>query len=156
VRTYDYGPDFYDDPDVFDRYQAARALVDEGNSTLEEPYVLRFLGDVRGCGVLDLGCGDGRFGVDVLRAGAARYHGVDGSARMIELAARRLRPDQLERADLGTWKAPRPRDWDLITARMVAHYLNDLPALLREVAHALVPGGRFVMSVEHPVGHLRL
>ncbi|MET9426638.1 methyltransferase [Streptomyces sp. NPDC003036] len=149
--TFDYGPDFYDEATVFPRYQEARAAVDEGNTTLEEPYVLAFIGDLRGRSVLDLGCGDGTFGESVLRAGADRYHGIDGSGRMLAAAAARLDPATLERADLNAWTCREPGAWDVVTARMVLHYLDDLPALLREVRTALAPGGRFVLSVEHPV-----
>ncbi|WP_405982854.1 class I SAM-dependent methyltransferase [Streptomyces sp. NBC_00158] len=149
--TYGYGPDFYDDEQVFPRYQEARAATDEGNATLEEPYVTDFAGDLRGRSVLDLGCGDGRFGASALAAGARRYHGVDGSARMLALAATRLDPGTLEKADLTTWKTAEPGVWDVVTARMVVHYLDDLPALLDEVHRCLTPGGTLVVSVEHPV-----
>ncbi|AZM51951.1 SAM-dependent methyltransferase [Streptomyces sp. WAC 01529] len=151
TATFEYGPDFYDAPEVFPRYQETRAVVDEGNATLEEPYVLAFLGDLEGRSVLDLGCGDGKFGEAALRAGAVRYHGVDGSERMLAAAAARLAPAMLERADLNAWTCREPGAWDAVTARMVVHYLDDLPALLREVRTALAPGGRFVLSVEHPV-----
>ncbi|MFF2198146.1 methyltransferase domain-containing protein, partial [Streptomyces sp. NPDC058157] len=91
--TYGYGPDFYDDERVFPRYQEARSATDEGNATLEDPYVTAYAGDLRGRSVLDLGCGDGRFGASALAAGARRYLGVDGSTRMLALAATRLDPD---------------------------------------------------------------
>lgn len=151
TEAFDYGPDFYDAAEVFPRYQEARAVVDEGNITLEEPYVLAFLADLQGRSVLDLGCGDGKFGESVLRAGAVRYHGIDGSDRMLAAAAARLDPATLERADLNAWTCREPGAWDVVTARMVVHYLDDLPALLREVRTALVPGGRLILSVEHPV-----
>ncbi|MFD6431248.1 class I SAM-dependent methyltransferase [Streptomyces venezuelae] len=151
TATFDYGPDFYDAAEVFPRYQETRAVTDEGNATLEEPYVLAFLGDLRGRAVLDLGCGDGTFGESALRAGAARYHGIDGSERMLAAAAARLDPAMLERTDLNAWTCREPGVWDAVTARMVLHYLDDLPALLREVRTALAPGGRLVLSVEHPV-----
>jgi SAM-dependent methyltransferase len=40
--------------------------------------------------VLDVGCGSGRVGEDVLEAGAGEYLGIDFSAPMIELAEQRL------------------------------------------------------------------
>ncbi|MGW0562781.1 class I SAM-dependent methyltransferase [Streptomyces sp. NPDC003016] len=149
--TYRYGPHFYDDPEVFSRYQEERSGIDEGNATLEEPYVFDYLESVVGFSVLDLGCGDGRFGVEITRRGAARYLGVDGSSKMLELASRRLPGALLAEADLNDWEAPEPGQWDIVTARMVVHYLDELDRFLTEVRRALAPGGRFVMSVEHPV-----
>src|SRR5256885_3253524 len=40
--------------------------------------------------VLDVGCGSGRVGEQVLEAGAGSYLGIDFAAPMIELAERRL------------------------------------------------------------------
>lgn len=48
--------------------------------------------------VLDVGCGPGRVAEAVLAAGAARYVGIDFSARMLGLARRRL--DQHEAVEL--------------------------------------------------------
>lgn len=44
--------------------------------------------------VLDVGCGPGRVAEAVLEAGAARYVGIDVSGRMLELARRRLGPNE--------------------------------------------------------------
>jgi hypothetical protein len=38
-----------------------------------------------------------------------------------------------------------------VLARLVLHYVADLPALCAQVFGTLVPGGRFIFSVEHPV-----
>jgi SAM-dependent methyltransferase len=39
----------------------------------------------------------------------------------------------------------------LAVSRLVLHYIADADALFAKVYQALVPGGRFVFSVEHPV-----
>lgn len=145
--------EFYEDATIFARYQQARALPDDGNVTVEEPAVLEFLGDVTGYSILDLGCGDGRFGRYVLGRGATRYCGIDGSSRMLDLARRRLADSSIVEwrlADLETW-AGSDTLFDVVVARMSLHYLENLESCLRAVKRSLKREGRFVLSVEHPV-----
>lgn len=52
--------------------------------------------------------------------------------------------------DLETWTPP-TASFDLAVSSLVLHYLADLAPLLGRVFRALVPGGRFVCSVEHPI-----
>lgn len=47
---------------------------------MEEPAVLGEVGDQSGLRVIDLGCGDARFGRLLLAGGCASYLGIDGSA----------------------------------------------------------------------------
>ena len=147
------GPEFYDHEEVFHAYRAGRALPDNPNSTLEEPSVIEFLGDLRGRAVLDLGCGDARFGRYVLDSGARSYVGIDASTRMLDQARRNLidARGRVEDADLRTWRGTEPGGFDMVVSRLVLHYVDDLDRLLAVVHRCLVPRGLFVFSVEHPV-----
>ena len=60
------------------------------------------VGDLSGLTILDLGCGSGALGGEVLDRGAARYMGVDASGYMIDAARARLDPSRarVEKADL--------------------------------------------------------
>jgi 2-polyprenyl-3-methyl-5-hydroxy-6-metoxy-1,4-benzoquinol methylase len=53
-----------------------------------QPRMLDMAGDVSGRRVLDLGCGEGAYSRALVRRGA-RVTGIDGSARLIEIARRR-------------------------------------------------------------------
>ena len=114
------GPAFYDQTAVFDSYTQHRAHPDAPNNTMEGPLVRSLLGEVRGEDVLDLGCGSGGFGVELLAAGAASYLGVDGSANMVALAREQLRSTaaQVVHADLQTWPMPVAR-FSRVCARLV-------------------------------------
>ena len=120
---------------------------------MEEPAVLAELGDPTGRRVTDLGCGDGAFGAALLAAGAASYLGIDGSHSMVEQARRQLAhtPDgRVELGDLEDFAAPADSA-DLVTCRLALHYVENIHPVLTAVARCLAPGGRFVMTVVHPV-----
>jgi SAM-dependent methyltransferase len=53
-------------------------------------------------------------------------------------------------ADLEQWEPP-VGAFDLVVSSLVLHYLPNLEAVVARAARALVPGGRLVCSVEHPV-----
>jgi SAM-dependent methyltransferase len=146
------GPAFYDDERVFANYAQLRAHPDCTNDTLEWPVMSELLGPLAGLRVLDLGCGDALFGRRALDDGAASYLGVDGSANMVA-AARRTLADSggaVVQASLLDWQPPEAA-FDLVASRLALHYLPALAPLFARVFDALVPGGRFVYSVEHPV-----
>ncbi|WP_232668226.1 class I SAM-dependent methyltransferase [Pseudonocardia sp. TRM90224] len=141
----------YDDPAFFRSYQELRSGEAGINAALEQPAVRRLLPDVDGLDVLDLGCGDGGRGRDLVAAGAASVMGVDASALMLELARtstadRRIRYRNAFVEDLDF----PDRSFDLILAGMVLHYIDDLDAVLARLAGWLRPGGRIVASMEHP------
>jgi SAM-dependent methyltransferase len=147
------GPDFYDDRSTFNEYMQVRDVPDDANMRLEQPSVQEFVGKPEGLAVLDLGCGDGRYAVELLEAGARAYLGVDGSSLMLDAARQRLAGQaraELVRANLEDW-VPDGLEFDLVVARMSFHYVEDLLGLLRRVRSCLRPGGRLVASVEHPV-----
>ena len=55
-----------------------------------------------------------------------------------------------ERADLEVL-ALAPHSFDFAYSSLAFHYIEDLATLLGTVHRALVPGGRLVFSIEHPV-----
>lgn len=146
------GDRFYDDESVFNTYTARRQRPDSPNELLERPIIEALVGDVREKDVLDLGCGDGQFGLWALQHGAASYTGVDASTRMIGLAAALLVGTKatLHRSSIESWRSP-IRSFDLIVSRLALHYVEALVPALRSICGALRGSGRFVCSVEHPV-----
>jgi 2-polyprenyl-3-methyl-5-hydroxy-6-metoxy-1,4-benzoquinol methylase len=96
-----HGSAFYDDEQVFDTYRKRRQKADNPNDTLDQPIFLQLLGRVGGKPIPDLGCGDGRFGLELLQRGCKEYHGVDGSKRMIEQASQVLanHPSKISRGN---------------------------------------------------------
>jgi SAM-dependent methyltransferase len=105
---------------------------------------------VAGRRVLDAGCGTGPLSA-VLRDRGATVTGFDSSAKMLELARRRLGPDaELLMADLDR-PLPFPDGaFDDAVAGLVLHYLQDWTAPLAELRRVLKPGGRLILAVDHP------
>jgi len=120
------------------------------NAYYERPAMLELAGDVAGRRILDAGCGSGPL-FAALRDRGAVMTGVDASAGMLELARRRLGADaDLRVADLAN-PLPFPDDtFDDVVASLVLHYLEDWGPTLTELRRVLTPGGRLIVSVEHP------
>ncbi len=146
------GGAFYDDPELFERYQQHRAWSLSPNLVMEAPALFEELGPVSGLRVLDLGCGDAELGRELCSAGVARYRGIDGSARMIEAARRMLKGTTGEAVLCDIEDLAEPAEsFDLVLSRMALHYVADLGGVLRACRACLTPGGRVVFTVVHPV-----
>lgn len=120
------------------------------NAYYDRPAVLGVLGDIAGRHVLDAGCGPGLYAEELLARGA-RVTGFDESEQMVQLARRRAPEADLRVARLGD-----PLPWlgdgsvDLAVMALVLHHVDDRVAALRELHRVLGPGGRLVLSTQHP------
>lgn len=146
------GSAFYDEPARLQEYQEHRAWELNPNRVMEGPAVQRALGEIEGLRVLDAGCGDGSHALDLLRAGAARVTAFDGSSAMVAQARARLAgyDATVLHASLESFVPP-PSAFDLVLARLCLHYVADLDDVLRRLGSGLVPGGRLVLTVVHPL-----
>jgi ubiquinone/menaquinone biosynthesis C-methylase UbiE len=120
------------------------------NAYYERPAMLELAGDVTGRRILDAGCGSGPL-FATLRDRGAIVTGIDSSAGMVELARRRLGADaDLRVADLAGPLLFPDGTFDDVIASLVLHYLEDWGPTLAELRRVLTPGGRLIVSVEHP------
>jgi SAM-dependent methyltransferase len=89
-----------------------------------------------------------------LRARGAVVTGVDASAAMVDLARQRLGEDvDVHVADLGDPLPFADAEFDDVVASLVLHYLEDWSAPLAELRRVLRPGGRLLVSVNHPCAY---
>jgi SAM-dependent methyltransferase len=142
----------YDDPGFFAGYGALRRSRKGLAGMPEWPVMRAMLPPLRGLRVVDLGCGFGWHARWMAGEGAASVLGLDLSERMLA-RAREMTADPAvtyARADLEAPALPEAT-FDLATSALALHYVEDLAGLLAAVHRALVPGGRFVFSMEHPV-----
>jgi SAM-dependent methyltransferase len=142
----------YDDPQFFEAYSRFRRSIQGLDGAAEWPAIRALLPPMEGLRVLDLGCGYGWFCRWARSAGAATALGVDVSEKMLE----RARADTADvavaylRADLEELSLPQGA-FDLAHSSLALHYVENLERLLSSVHRALVPGARFVFSIEHPI-----
>src|SRR3954469_525377 len=138
------------DYDSFAEAYAAENETSLMNAYYTLPAVVDLAGDVAGRRILDAGCGSGPL-FAALRERGAIVTGIDSSAGMGELARRRLGADSdLQSADLA---GPLPfpdGTFDDVIASLVLHYLEDWRPTLTELRRVLTPGGRLIVSVDHP------
>jgi SAM-dependent methyltransferase len=139
----------YDTPEFFDGYSRLDRSVRGLDGGPEWP-ALRAL--LRGTRLLDLGCGFGWIARWARTQGAASVLGVDLSENMLSRArAETADPGvQYLRADLESLELPH-ETFDLAYSSLALHYVQDFRRLVGEVFRALVSGGHFVFSIEHPI-----
>jgi SAM-dependent methyltransferase len=142
----------YDDPAFFSGYSRLGRSIEGLDGAAEWPALRAMLPDVRGLDVVDLGCGFGWFCVWARAQGAASVLGVDVSENMLararavtqDPAIRYVKAD-LEQIDLAAGS------FGLAYSSLALHYVDNLDRLLETLRGAVVRGGRFVFSVEHPI-----
>jgi SAM-dependent methyltransferase len=146
------GVEFFENQETHGAYQARRDSGAAPNELLEEGAFDDLLGNVHGLDVLDLGCGDARYGRRLIERGCASYVGVDGSGRMVELAEQALAGSRgsVRQANIEGLALPQGT-LDVVISRMTLHWLEDLAPTFESIARALRPSGKLVFSVEHPV-----
>jgi SAM-dependent methyltransferase len=143
----------YDDPDFFACYARLPRSKTGLSAVYEWPALQRLLpASLRGTRVLDLGCGLGYFAREACARGARQVVGVDISEKMLNEARTHTADSAIvyQRAELERFE-PEAGAFDLVVSLLALHYIADYPLVVRRVAACLVPGGRFVFSVEHPI-----
>jgi len=133
-------------PEVYSRWRASEIGVT--TERLESQLVLRLVSDVRGRRVLDVGCGDGEFALELTRRGAV-VTGIDASAAMIDAAKKRAAHHnadivfQVATAEQLPFAA---EQFDVVTAITILCFIDDAGPVFREIARVLRPGGSVVIG----------
>lgn len=122
------------------------------NARYDRPTILRLTGDVAGKRVLELGCAGGVLTAQLADRGADVL-AIDREPELVRLARGRLAGRaRIEVADL---EQPLgfvpPGGIDVVVASLVLHYVEDWGPLLAGLHRCLVPGGKLVFSVHHPI-----
>jgi SAM-dependent methyltransferase len=141
----------YDDAKFFAGYSGLHRSITGLDGMPEWPTMRAMVGTVTNKRVVDLGCGFGWFSRWAAAAGASLVLGIDLSDNMLTRAAVDTDDKRIsyERQDLEELLLSGP--FDIAYSALALHYVEHLGTLLRTLYDALVPGSRFVFSVEHPI-----
>lgn len=154
MSTTEYHPpqNVYDDPTFFNGYKNLRQGDTGLNGVLEIPAIHALLPELQGLRVLDLGSGFGDFARHARSKGAAAVTAVDVSQRMIAEAARLTTDDGIHYVHRSIEAfSSSPEVFELVVSSLALHYVQDYEGVARRIFSSLVPGGKFIFSVEHPV-----
>ncbi|MFM7725521.1 MAG: class I SAM-dependent DNA methyltransferase, partial [Flavobacteriales bacterium] len=120
------------------------------------PFVMNLCEPVQGARILDIGCGEGYVGRELLKRGAHEIHGIDISSAMIEKAEEEKRLQGITNATYEARDIRQLRDGefqvDCVLAMFLFNYLDsdDTTAVMTRAINQLKPGGHFIFSVPHP------
>ncbi len=93
------------------------------------------LAEVAGKRVIDIGCGDGIYTLDLVRAGAREVLGVDAAERAVESARERGRGIaglRFEAVDIYALEIP-DEPYDVAVVRGILHHLYDAPRAVERI-----------------------
>ena len=131
----------------------AHADTSDYQNQFLRPRMFALAGGVAGRRVLDLGCGEGSYSRELVRRGA-RVTGVDGSARLIEVARQRAAAAGLDLdhrcVNASALDGISSGSFDLVVASMIFMNVEDYTGAVREVHRVLAPDGDLCMSITHP------
>lgn len=143
---------FFDNETVFRGYCELRDSDSNCNVLMEQPEMARLLPDVCGKAVLDLGCGFGHNCTDFTDRGASRVVGVDISQKMLDIARAESSRPNIKYINMSMTEISRlSGGFDLVYSSLAFHYIEDIPALLRDISALMNRGGTLLFSQEHPI-----
>jgi ubiquinone/menaquinone biosynthesis C-methylase UbiE len=142
----------YDNQTFFDGYAQLSRSVQGLDGAPEWPAIRSILPDLQGKKVVDLGCGYGWFCRSAREQGAAQVLGMDLSEKMLGKAKQMTEDPAIEyrQQDLEALQLP-AASFDLVYSSLTLHYIEDLGKLFATVYQALVNGGEFIFTAEHPI-----
>ncbi len=118
----------------------------------ERPNLLSLISaDLSNLSVLDAGCGSGWYTGELLRRGA-KVTAIDNCQDMVNHTRAKFRAD----ADIKQVDLAKPltmfsaKQFDVIVAPLVIHYIQDWYTLFAELSRILKPGGRIYFSTHQP------
>lgn len=116
------------------------------------PQTLTLLGDVAEKKILDVGCGEGGY-ARILASKGAHVTGIDGSARLIDIAklrAEKENPAAVYKVRNANSLHDIEEGFDIVLAAMSLMDVEDYGGAIAEIYRVMRKGGELVMSITHP------
>lgn len=142
----------YDDPAFFANYSQMARSTGGLDAAGEWPAFRALLSELRDKRVLDLGCGFGWHCRYAREQQAQSVVGVDISEKMLARARESTSDAAIEYRQMAIEDIDFPAgEFDVVLSSLAFHYVERFDTVCQKVHHCLVPGGAFVLSVEHPI-----
>lgn len=133
-------------PQTYARWRASQ--LGTITEDLQHGLISRLIGDVRGKRILDIGCGDGKLAVELVRRGG-QVTAIDASKAMIDAASSRASgagvPLDLHVASADLLPFAQAQ-FDLVVAVTILCFVADATPVFLEISRVLKPGGRLVIG----------
>jgi len=125
------------------------------NAYIEQPAMRKAVGDVRGLKIFEAGCGPGILAEYLVHEGA-KVVAFDVSPKMIELAKERNPKNATFFVADGAQPLPLSQEYngqfDMVVASLAIDYIRDWSVPLAEFHRLLKPKGKFIFTIQHPLG----
>ncbi|MBC7537794.1 MAG: methyltransferase domain-containing protein [Bacteriovorax sp.] len=125
------------------------------NAYIEQPAMRKAVGNVRGLKIFEVGCGPGILAEYLIDEGA-KVVGYDVSPKMIELAKNRNPKNATFFVADGALPLPLGEEqngqFDMVVSSLAIDYIKDWATPLSEVSRLLKPKGKFIFTIQHPLG----
>lgn len=126
-------------------------ILDFGDSRCLTDDDLHLVGDVRDRKILELGCGGANIGINLVKRGGI-VTGVDISEQQIAHARKSANSEGVDiRLEVSSIEEYIFREeYDLVISICAFQYVDNLDRVFKSVYKHLVPGGKFILSTNHP------
>jgi SAM-dependent methyltransferase len=142
----------YDDSGFFAGYSRMQRSMYGLSAAGEWPSFRGLLPELRDKRVLDLGCGFGWHCRYARQQDARSVVGVDLSEKMLARARETTSDPRIDYRRVAIEDIDfAPAEFDVVISSLALHYVEQFHRVCQKVYQYLIPGGTFVLSVEHPV-----
>lgn len=122
------------------------------NRDIEEPGIIKILGNIKNKTILDIGCGFGSHAKKLSKLGAKKIIGFDNCKEFIDYAESQGIPNcKFFVGDIDKKFKFKNNSFDIALASLVVFYSKNLKKLFSEVFRVLKKKGVFAFSVTHPI-----
>ncbi|NIK75247.1 SAM-dependent methyltransferase [Paenibacillus castaneae] len=142
----------YDDSAFFANYSNMPRSIGGLNAAGEWQAFRALLPELNDKKILDIGCGFGWHCRYAREQQAQSVVGIDLSENMLERARAMTNDSQITYRRLAIEDMDfAAGEFDVVISSLALHYVEHFHIICRKIYEYLVPGGTFVLSVEHPV-----